>query len=859
MQQISIPLGKRRVANVLILCLAFVCTAVAAEPPKSSLELSRPIRSWEFLPVVGTRAALFGTETGRFEAWVYPLKLFRNFHFNFLVGGQVLPAESLARTLIVRPESSTIVYSSDTFTVRETLFVPVHEAGAIVSFEISTVQPLEIEIVFERDFQLEWPAALGGTFINWDANLHAFVFGEEQKKYTALVGSPAATEAREEYSSNYSSSRESAFRLGVTNSGTATKLLVIAASLQGRSEAENTYRLLATGYADLLRESADYYRNYLARTINLKLPDNQLQQAYDWARVSMIQGVVTNPDLGTGLVAGYRTSGDGQRPGFAWYFGRDSMWTSLGLTATGDFATARAALEFLGKYQRADGKVPHEISQVANLIPWFTGYPYAFASADATPLYIIAADDYVTRSGDLNFAKQQWDGLWRAYQFLRSTYDPRGFPQNAGVGHGWVEGGPLLPVKAELYQVGLGAAALRALSHLAALTGRNDVSQKLTEEFSQQKTILNQTFWSEEKGLFAFAVDANYERIDTPSVLSTVPMWFDLLDQDKTQKMVGLLARPEHQADWGMRLISSQEPKYNPGGYHFGSVWPLFTGWASVAEYRYHRAIPAYSNLRANALLALNGSLGHVTEVLSGDFNEPLSTSSPHQIWSAAMVASPILRGMMGIEVDANSHTVRFAPHIPADWSSFSIRGVRVGEVQLDLLYQRTADQVSLEVRRTGTGDCTVEFAPALSLRAKIVRTEINGRVVSAHAEENSEDQHVMIHVPVDRPAVIARVRTRHDFGLALNSELPPLASSSQGLRVISEAWTADRSVLTMNIAGVPGNEYEFAVLNPVEIVSVDGAEVRKDDRGDAKLKINFAPGPMTYQTQQIKLHFIQR
>jgi len=45
------------------------------------------------------------------------------------------------------------------------------------------------------------------------------------------------------------------------------------------------------------------------------------------------------------------------------------------------------------------------------------------------------------------------------------------------------------------------------------------------------------------------------------------------------------------------------------------------------------------------ALLALDGSLGHVTEVLSGDQYQPLSTSSPHQIWSAAMVISPLLRG----------------------------------------------------------------------------------------------------------------------------------------------------------------------------------------------------------------------
>ena len=112
----------------------------------------------------------------------------------------------------------------------------------------------------------------------------------------------------------------------------------------------------------------------------------------------MIQGMVTNPYLGTGLVAGYRTSGESQRPGFAWFFGRDSMWTALALDAEGDFASTRKALEFVAKYQREDGKIPHEIAQGANFVNWFKAYPYAYASADATPLYIIAMNDYVPKA-----------------------------------------------------------------------------------------------------------------------------------------------------------------------------------------------------------------------------------------------------------------------------------------------------------------------------------------------------------------------------------------------------------------------------------------------------------------------------
>ncbi len=189
------------------------------------------------------------------------------------------------------------------------------------------------------------------------------------------------------------------------------------------AEAEATYHHLTADYAALEKESADYYRAYLDSTVSVDLPDRQLQQAYDWSRVSVLQGLVTNPFLGTGLIAGYRTSGGSQRPGFAWFFGRDSLWTSLALDAEGDFANTRTALDFLSKYQRADGKIPHEISQGANFVPWFTDYPYPYASADATPLYIIAMNDYVVASGDVAFAQEKWDSVWKAYQFLLSTYD----------------------------------------------------------------------------------------------------------------------------------------------------------------------------------------------------------------------------------------------------------------------------------------------------------------------------------------------------------------------------------------------------------------------------------------------------
>ena len=494
------PCTFRKTPLFLSLALAVLLVhCAAAQSPE--IELSRSARTWEFLPIVGTRAGLFGNESGRFEAWVYPLKLFRDFHVTFHVADRALPAESLARTLTVTPSSATLVYVGDSFRVRETLFVPVHEAGAVVIFEVETVQPLEIEAGFVGDFALEWPAAMGGTYEDWDESHHAIVLGEETKKFAALVGSPTAHDAHLAYATNYSSSNETSFRLGVTQRGRENKMLVIAGSIAGRDEVLKTYVHLTTSYSDLQRDSSDYYRTYLTHTVNLELPDPALQQAYDWARVSLIQGLVTNPYLGTGLVAGYRTSGTGQRPGFAWFFGRDSFWTSFALNAAGDFSTTRTAIEFIAKYQRDDGKLPHEIAQGASFVPWFKDFPYPYASADATPLFIIATNDYVTQSGDVAFARENWDRVWKAYQFLRSTYDEQGFPRNYGIGHGWVEGGPLLPVETEYYQSALGTEALRSLSHLAGLIGKSDVQRDLTLEFERRRLALDQAFWSPDKNL----------------------------------------------------------------------------------------------------------------------------------------------------------------------------------------------------------------------------------------------------------------------------------------------------------------------------------------------------------------------
>ena len=845
--QITGPVRQR---ELILLSLFTLLMAAPGRANAQELELARSVRPWEFFCATGSRAGLFGDESGNLEAWVYPLKILRNFRIRFLVESRTLPGESLVRTVSVRPGASSIVYAGDTFSVKETMFIPIEQPGAVVVFEVETVHPLEIEVRFERDFQLMWPAALGGTYVNWEPPLRAFYFGEEQRKYAALLGSPTAEMTSLEYQTNYSASPESALRLGATAKGKETKVIVLAATMNGRAEAENVYRHLLADYPSLEKAAATYYADYLARTVGVDLPDAELERAYDWARVSVLQGLVTNPYLGTGLVAGYRTSGMSQRPGFAWFFGRDSFWTDLALDAEGDFPTTRTALDFISKFQRADGKMPHEISQGASFVNWFKDFPYGYASADATPLYLIALNDYVVESGDRAFAREKWDSAYKAYQFLRSTYDAAGLPQNFGFGHGWVEGGPLLPVKTELYQSGVGAEALRSLSSLAHLAGKDNLSPQLEDEFRQRRQLMNRAFWSSESGLYAFALDQSNQKILEPSVLATVPMWFGLLDEEKAGAMIGKLAGPDHETDWGMRIISSRASRYDPGGYHYGSVWPLFTGWASVGDYRYHRPLPALANLRANALMALDGSLGHVTEVLSGDYYQPLSTSSPHQIWSAAMVIAPLLRGLLGIETDAAQPRVTLRPHIPADWSWFRVRRVRAGDSLLDFSYRRQPEEIVLDVETSQSTN--LEFSPALSPRAEVIGAEKNGERVRFDIEAGEFDKHATVRLPLAKGRSTVSIRLRNDFAIGYRNFLPPLGTASRELRELSESWSPSRDRLMVELAGLPGAAYELALWNPSEVRRVEGGELR-----EGKIRIQMpAAASQSYAQAKITIQF---
>jgi glycogen debranching enzyme len=849
------------------------------EPP--GLVLAAPARRGRFFSVAGRRAAVFGYENVGLEGWVYPLKLLDDLQLSFRLEGYPLEIESsaaLVRTS-VRPEATVLTYSHAAFTVREVLLVPLDEPGIVVLLDVDSVLPMTVSVRFRPRLRPMWPAGLMTPNVDWDEKQARYRITEESRRFVGIVGSPAAKDVSLMPYQEEPRDIPLRFEIAVSAERARSELvpIVVAASTTGRKDAESTYDRLLGSVPELYRARVEHQRALEAGTVSVTTPEPRLDSAFRWAKAGIDKGLATNPALGTGLLAGFRTSGDSERPGFAWFFGRDALWTALATTAYGDLATTRTALEFLRRFQREDGKVPHEISQSAALVPWFAEYPYPWNSADATPLYVIAHGDHFRTTGDKAFLENSWSSILKAWHFTAaSDTDGNGLVENTSFGHGWVEGGALYPAHEEIYMQGAWIEACRALAEMATAMGEGATAARAREAAERTRAAVERAYWIEGRGYYAFATarpreeppkaepgpyrerrQARLEQlakgglVDEDTVLPAVPLWWGTLDGARADSEIDHLGAAALATDWGQRLLADTSLLYDPLSYHYGSVWPLFTGWTAVAAYRYGRPLVGFQALMANALLTETGALGSVTELLSGDVDAPFGRSSHHQVWSQAMVAAPLLRGLLGIEATDGGTRLRFAPLPPADWDRVSVGNVPAGAGRYDLDLERTPGRLTLTAaRRTGSGEVAFTFAPAIPLDARVRSVEVDGQPVQPTIVRIGDVQRV--EVPGRGP--LSRMGLTYDEGTEVVGPVvaPGAGDRSEGLRVLRAR--PDGSKLLLLLEGRGGRTYAFRVRSPRRPGSAPGATVRGAGPGEWGVGVTFEGPDDGYRRREVVL-----
>lgn len=808
----------RRVLLALWLALA----PVAAQ--ESGLELSRPIHAGTFMDVCGPRAALFGYEGRKSEVWVYPMKVLEDFQLYFALEGYPtpVPATEMVKTITVRPEATILTYSHSAFTVKQTIFASRTEPGLAMLLDVDTLLPMTVTGEFRPRLKLMWPAGLQTGNLSFADGRYSLT--EESGRFAAVIACPGSRDVTIMPYQEEPRDQPARFLVEVPV-GSKPVPIVITGSVKGLEPARAANDRLLNGLAaDYAANVAHYRRLVFEATVQVTTPDRALNQAFQWAKVGIDKGLVTNPQLGTGLVAGFRTSGDSERPGFAWFFGRDALWTVLATTAYGDFATTRTALRFLRQFQRADGRIPHEISQSARLVDWWNAYPFAWASADASPLFVVALADYYRASGDRAFLDENWEAAVKAWRFTAAT-EKNALAQNTGVGHAWVEGGALYPPDQELYLQGCWIEACRSLAELAEARGDSRLAAEARTRAERTTRAVEERYWLAEAGYYAFSIDHPHPArkaepgpslatrqarlnelaaggvVREDTVLSAVPLWWGLLDPARAQSTLDHLGARSMATDWGHRILSNKSRLYDPLSYHYGSVWPLFTGWASMAAYRYGRPHVGWQALEANIQLGTSGALGYVTELISGDFMAPFGRSSHHQVWSEAMVATPIVRGMLGLTVDRGARHVSFVPQPPADWDRIVVDNVPVSQGRLKLVYTRSGGDRVIRWEHT---------APALELTLGVWLPR--DAVLSSPALKGEPmGDGVRYVTKVSGSSGELHFAATPGTDIAARHVPPAPGAPSVGLRVLrSEAGTGG---LKLVVEGVPGKTYRVDLV----------------------------------------------
>jgi hypothetical protein len=99
-----------------------------------------------------------------------------------------------------------------------------------------------------------------------------------------------------------------------------------------------------------------------------------------------------------------------------------------------------------------------------------------------------------------------------------------------------------------------------------------------------------------------------------------------------------------------------------------------------------------------NADLTWAQNLGAVTELLSGEFYRWLGRSTSHQLWSSAMVFTPTVRGMFGLEWNASENILTVTPSLPPQWNQAKITGVPIGDRRVALGMRRNGTVLSVAV-----------------------------------------------------------------------------------------------------------------------------------------------------------------
>ena len=380
-------------------------------------------------------------------------------------------------------------------------------------------------------------------------------------------------------------------------------------------------------------------------------------------------------------IAGGRSLPAAGLPWFMAMFGRDSILTSLQALP---FAPELAAttLRALGDWQGVGiddfrdedpGRILHEMRY--GELTAFEERPHSpyYGSADATPLYVVLLDEYELWTGDraivrelemearaaLDWIDQYADLQHNGYISYQRRNEDTGLENQCwkdswdsiSFHDGRLPGFPRATCELQGYAYD---AKLRG-ARLARLAWKDEeLATRLEREAADLKRRFNRDFWVEDGQYFALALDPHGAQVDSLTSNNGHLLWSGIVDKSKAKAVARHLLGQRLFSGWGVRTLAEGEGRYNPIGYHVGTVWPFdnsFIAWG-LRRYGFKEEAAAVA---AGILEAAEFFDGRLPEAFGGyergETRYPVQypTACSPQAWSTGAPLL-LLRTMLGLE-----------------------------------------------------------------------------------------------------------------------------------------------------------------------------------------------------------------
>ena len=368
-------------------------------------------------------------------------------------------------------------------------------------------------------------------------------------------------------------------------------------------------------------------------------------------------------------------------PWFMTMFGRDSIFTSLqALPFSAELAAT--TLTALGLWQGSQtddfrdedpGRILHEMR--FGEMTAFEERPHSpyYGCADATPLYVVLLDEYERWTGDTKLVRAFERQARAALDWIDEYADLQGNGyisyqrRNEKTGlenQCWKDSWDSISYRdGRLPAFPRATCELQGYAYDAKMRGARlarevwkdpAYAERLEKQAADLKRRFNRDFWVEDGQYFALALDADGAQVDALASNIGHLLWSGIVDKNKAKAVVRHLMSMRLYSGWGVRTLAEGEGRYNPIGYHVGTIWPYDNSFIAWGLRRYGFKEEA-ARIAAGILDAAEFFEGRLPEAFGGYPREltkyPVQypTACSPQAWSTGAPLL-LLRTMLGLE-----------------------------------------------------------------------------------------------------------------------------------------------------------------------------------------------------------------